>query len=80
MVGPDRNREVAEVKRAGFPGRRTGSRGDLWLGARNAMAAVLFCVGVMLIPALAAVDLSIGLACQNRDHAACVALFQPQTE
>lgn len=80
MVGPNRNREVAEVKGAGLAGRHTGSRADLWRGVQNAMAAVLFCAGVMLMPALAAVDLSIGLACQNLDHSACIALFQPQTE
>ncbi len=45
-----------------------------------AIGAVFFCSGLVLIPALAALDLTVGLACQGLDHAACIALFQPPSQ
>jgi hypothetical protein len=40
----------------------------------------MLCTGLILMPALAALDLAVGLACRNLDHAACIALFQAPTE
>ena len=45
-----------------------------------AIGAVFLCTGLVLMPALAALDLAVGVACQNLDRAACVALFQPPSE
>ncbi|HKX09161.1 MAG TPA: hypothetical protein VJN67_13260 [Stellaceae bacterium] len=80
MAGPNPNRDVTGVRGAGFPGRRIASRADFWRGARDTMATFMFCTGVMLVPALAALDLAVGLACQNVNGAACIALFQPATD
>ncbi len=80
MTGPNPNRDVTGVRGAGFPGRRIASRADFWRGVRDSTTALMFCAGVMLVPALAALDLAVGLACQNLNGAACVALFQLATD
>jgi len=59
----------------------------IWLPARSrqcrggqapaTLASVVFCTGLVLMPALAVLDLAVGLACRHLDHAACIALFQP---
>ena len=47
---------------------------------RAAISAFLFCLGLMLLPALAALDLSVGLGCRDLDRAACIGLFLTSTE
>jgi len=42
---------------------------------RAALASVLLCAGLMILPALAALDLGVGLGCRDLDRGACVALF-----
>jgi hypothetical protein len=41
---------------------------------RAALASVLLSAGLMILPALAALDLGVALECRNLDRAACVAL------
>lgn len=80
MASPNAKRDVTRVRGAGFPSRRISCRADHWRGVRNNMVAVMFCAGVMLVPALTALDLAVGLACQNLNGVACIALFQPVTD
>jgi len=47
---------------------------------RAAMAAVFLCVGLMLLPPLAALNLSVWLACPRLNSAGCVALFLVTTD
>jgi hypothetical protein len=41
---------------------------------------VLFCAGLMILPALATLDLAVGLACRDLDRAACLALLSRPSE
>jgi hypothetical protein len=41
---------------------------------RAALASVLLCAGLMILPALAALDLGVALECRNLDRGPCVAL------
>ncbi len=41
---------------------------------RAVLASVLLCAGLMILPALAALDLGVGLGCRNLDRGACAAL------
>jgi len=41
---------------------------------RAALVSVLLCAGLMILPALAALDLGVALECRNLDRGACVAL------
>lgn len=59
--------------------RRSGRR-QLGRKLSAAAGALLFCMGVTLMPALAALDLTVGLACQGLNPGACIALFQPPSE
>jgi len=80
MAEPNPNNKAARARSAGYPDRRIASRSDFWRGVPDAIAALLFCVGVMLVPPLAALDLAVGLACQNLSPSACLAIFQPATD
>jgi hypothetical protein len=46
----------------------------------TAIGAIFFCMGLVLMPALGALDLAVGLACRDLGRAACAALFQPPLE
>ena len=41
---------------------------------RAALASVLLCAGLTILPALAALDFVVGLGCRGLDHGACIAL------
>jgi hypothetical protein len=45
-----------------------------------AIAALFLCTGLVLMPALTALDLTVGIACRDLDRAGCIALFQPPSE
>ena len=44
-------------------------------GARRECGALLFCIGLILLPALLATDTAIWLGCRNLSRADCVDLF-----
>ena len=55
--------------------RLKGNKQMLMVEYRAAAAAVLLCVGLMILPPLAALALAVGLACQGDDRAECLARF-----
>lgn len=71
MFGLDRQRTAAAA---------TAPRQVLRRNVLEAVSAVLLCAGLVLLPGLAALDLSVGLACQGLSRNACIALFQPSPE
>jgi hypothetical protein len=62
------------------PRRRVSARQSWTRKLSAAVGTAFFCAGLVLMPALVALDLTVGLACHDLDRAACVALFQAQAE
>ena len=46
-----------------------------WTRLRAALSAVVFCVGVMVLPPLVVANLSVWLGCRHIDRQGCVELF-----
>jgi len=46
-----------------------------WARGPGALSAALLCAGLIVVPALAALDLAVVVVCRNLDPSACPALF-----
>jgi hypothetical protein len=55
-----------------FPARRAVTR---WVAIRQACGDLLFCIGVVMLPALLAANLTVWLACQDLSRADCTDLL-----
>jgi hypothetical protein len=70
----DRSRS-GTIPPAPGPGRRSDPlrrRAREW---PSTVAAVLFCAGLLILPALATLDLAVGLGCRDLDRSACLGLL-----
>ena len=74
------DRSRARTSSLTSPWHRVSARRSWARKLSAAVGTVFFCAGLVLMPALATLDLAVGLACHDLDRAACVALFEAQPE